>query len=156
MAIAITLKKYLEAQGAQYQVVEHPRTQSSSQTAQASHVPGDQLAKAVVVKSNDGYLLAVLPASCHIQMDLLQNCLDRPVGLAREEEIGELFGDCQLGAVPPLGPAYGLEVIVEDRFAEQSDIYFEGGDHTSLIQVSGQQFRELMASPHYGCFSLHD
>jgi Ala-tRNA(Pro) deacylase len=156
MTLAVTLQRYLTDQKIEYDVVTHRATASSSQTAQASHVPGDFLAKAVVVKDEDHFMVAVLPASHHIQLRELSRLLDRPLGLATEEEASDLFAGCEPGAFPAIGSAYGLEVIVEDSLAEQADVYVEGGDHTSLVHLKAAQFRSLMAPARYGKFGLHD
>jgi Ala-tRNA(Pro) deacylase len=156
MAVAITLQQYLEDQGVEYEVLVHSHTVSASRTAQKSHVPGDQVAKAVVLKSDEGFLVAVLPASRHVDLGQLRGWLDRPVGLATESEASALFPDCALGAVPPLGAAYGVEAILDDDLAAQPEVYFEGGDHASLIHVTAAQFRDLMAGARRGQFSRHD
>ena len=67
MTIAATVQRYLDDCGIDYEVVEHARTLSSSRTAEVGHVSGDRLAKAVVLKSEGGFTMAVLPASCHLQ-----------------------------------------------------------------------------------------
>lgn len=156
MTIAATVQKYLNDCGIDYDLVEHPRTLSSSRTAQAGHVPGDRLAKAVVLKSEVGYTMAVVPASCHIRLGEIQDYLNRPIGLATEAEVGKLFDDCDLGAIPPVGRAYGMEVIVDDSLNEQPDVYFEAGDHLNLIHVNGPAFQRLMADAGHGSFSRHD
>ena len=156
MTIAATVQRYLDDCGIDYEVVEHARTMSSSRTAEVSHVAGDRLAKAVVLKSDGGYTMAVLPASCHLRLGEVQDYLDRPVGLATEAEVGQLFADCEFGAIPAVGRAYGLEMIVDDSLAEQPDIYFEGGDHMSLIHVNATGFQRLTADARHGRFSRHD
>ncbi|MGH6961535.1 MAG: aminoacyl-tRNA deacylase [Dongiaceae bacterium] len=156
MAIAMTLKEYLADQTIAYDVVEHPRTLTASRAAEAGHVPGERLAKAVLVKDEDGFIVAVLPAAYHIELGRLGSCLRRRVGLATEREVGELFGDCELGAIPPVGAAYGLEVIIDDSLADQPDVFFEAGDHETLVHVSGEQFRRLMGTAAHGQFSRHD
>ena len=156
MAIAITLQRYLADQGIEYDVMTHRPTVSSSQTAEASHVPGDFLAKAVIIKDEDHLMVAVLPASHHIQLRELSRLLDRPVGLATEKEASEVFTDCEPGAFPAIGSAYGLDVIVEDSLVGQADVYVEGGDHASLVHLTAPQFRGLMEHARYGRFSLHD
>jgi len=156
MTIAATVQKYLRDCGIDYDLVEHPRALSSSRAAQAGHVPGDRLAKAVVLKSEVGYTMAVVPASCHIRLGEIQEYLNRPIGLATEAEVGTLFDDCDLGAIPPVGRAYGMEVIVDDSLNEQPDVYFEAGDHLNLIHVNGPAFQRLMADAGHGNFSRHD
>jgi Ala-tRNA(Pro) deacylase len=156
MAVAITLQQYLDDRGVEYDVLVHSHTVSASRSAQKSHVSGDKVAKAVVLKSEEGFLVAVLPASHHVDLGQLQGWLDRPVALATESEASALFPDCALGAVPPVGAAYGVEAILADDLAEQPEVYFEGGDHASLVHVSAAQFHDLMAGARRGQFSRHD
>jgi len=156
MTIAAKVQRYLDQQGIDYEVVEHPRTMSSSRTAQAGHISGERLAKAVVLKSEGGFTMAVLPACCHIRLGDIQDCLERPVGLATESEVGQLFGDCELGAIPPMGKPYGMEMIVDDSLIEQPDVYLEAGDHMSLIHVNAMAFQRLTADARHARFSRHD
>jgi Ala-tRNA(Pro) deacylase len=145
MGIAITLAQYLRDRGVSYDVIEHPHTETASQSAEASRIPPDRIAKAVVLTGGDGFMLAVLPASRHIQFSELREELGRHVDIANEGQIEALFPDCESGAVPALGAAYGLKVIVDDSLASRPEIYLEGGDHSSLVRVSGATFWELLA-----------
>ena len=159
MTIASTVQRYLLGQGIEYAILSHPITGSSSETAQSARISGNCIAKTVVLRdgdAGDGYLLAVVPASHHLDLDLVQGSLGRSVELASEQEIGQLFPDCALGAIPPLGPAYGLDVVLDDSLAGLDEVCFEGGDHRTLIRVGGQQFREMMSGARHGCFSSHD
>ena len=79
----------------------------------------------------------------HQELDELRRLLGNEVDIANEEQVETLFIDCEPGAVPALGAAYGLKVIVDDSFAQQPDIYFEGGDHTNLVHVSGGELSEV-------------
>src|SRR3954447_3934281 len=139
MGIALTLKQYLDGQHAPYDVMVHERTA----TARACEVRAACLAKGVLLRDGRGYLLAVLPASR--QLDA--------AALATEEEAGAVFRDCASGAVPPIGPAYGLETVVEERLLAEADVYFEGGDHESLVHVRGEAFRELVCGARHGRFA---
>jgi Ala-tRNA(Pro) deacylase len=159
MTIASTVQRYLAGQGIDYAILSHPITGSSSETAEAAHVSANAIAKTVVLRDGDaadGYLLAVVPASHHLDLDLVQQCLGRAVALASEQEIGQLFPDCDLGAIPPLGQAYGLDVVLDDGLAGLDQVCFEGGDHRTLIRVGGEQFREMMAGARHGRFSSRD
>lgn len=153
MAIAHTLEGYLMRKGVQFDVIHHPRTHSSLETAEAAHIPGDALAKAVLLEDDDGYLMAVLPATHHIKLGRLSEQMQRKLRLAVESEITPLFKDCELGAVPPLGVAYGMPTIVDDSLTAQPDIYFEAGDHEELIHLSNRHFQTLLAGAQHGCFS---
>jgi len=153
MAIAIGLAQYLAERGVPYDVIEHPHTETASQSAEASRIPPDRIAKAVVLKGGDGFMLAVLPASRHIQFGQLRKQLGHDVDIANEEQIETLFLDCESGAVPALGAAYGLKAIVDESLANQPEIYIEGGDHSSLVHISGTIFRELLSDARYAGFA---
>ena len=156
MALATRLQQYLTDKEIAYEVITHRPTASSSSTAEASHISGDRVAKAVIVKDEAQFMMAVLPASHHVKLGELSRVFDRPVGLATEDEASELFPDCMTGAIPALGAAYGLDMAVDDSLAMQPEVYFEGGDHTSLVQISAEAFRGLMQNAAHGHFSTHD
>lgn len=153
MGIALTLAEYLADHGIGYDLVPHPHTETASATAAASRVPADRVAKAVVLKGANGFMLAVLPASHHIQFAELRELLGNDVGMVGEEQIKTLFRDCESGAVPALGAAYRLDVVMDDSLSQQPDVYFEGGDHTNLVHVSGSNFQKLMSGVRHGWFS---
>ena len=155
MSIASRVKDYLREQDADFEVVPHPHSSTSMESAQLAHVPGDRIAKSVVLEDDRGYLLAVLPASCKVDLGELHRQTNRSLGLATEYEIGALFEDCEPGAVPPFGGVYNLETIIDDSLAEQSDIYFEAGDHEQLIHVSAETFESLMGEAQHSEFSRH-
>ena len=144
MAIASTVSDYLAETGVDYDVVTHAHTATSSETAEASHVPGARLAKSVILGDDQGYLMVVLPSNRTVNLGELHRQLNRNLGLVTESELGGLFRDCEVGALPAMGPAYGLETVVDDVLAEQPDIYFEAGDHEQLIHVSAEAFHALM------------
>jgi len=155
MAIAPILQKHLD-RNVTYEVLTHDPTMSSTRTAQACHVSGDRLAKAIVLRHNGGYLLAVLPATHHVSLADLKTQISDDIDLANEEEIRKLFPDCALGAIPPVGECYELDVIIDDSLQAQPDVYLEGGDHTTLVHLDQAQFARLMAEARHGRFSVHD
>ena len=144
MTIALTVSQYLAEHDVPYDVLAHAHTATSGESAEASHVPGSRLAKSVVLEDEQGYLMVVLPASRHVDLGELHRQLNRDLGLATESELGTLFADCEIGALPAIGPAYGMETLIDDAIAEQPDIYFEAGDHEQLIHVSAEAFETLM------------
>jgi Ala-tRNA(Pro) deacylase len=89
----------------------------------------------------------------HSSVALRSKALDRRLGLATEGELARLFADCEVGATPPVGPAYGLDVVVDDSLIERPDLYFEGGDHCTLIHVRGEDFSRLMAQARHARIS---
>lgn len=118
-----------------------------------AHVPGDQLAKPVVIEDADRYLVVLIPASRRIDFTALRSVLGRQLGLATEPEVETLFRDCAPGAVPAIAQAYGLDVAVDDALFGLEDVYFEAGDHNELVRLSGEAFRNLMAAAPHGHFS---
>lgn len=144
MAIASTIHDYMVRQGLRYDVVGHPHSHSSMETAQLAHIPGSRLAKSVVLEDDQGYLLAVLPSTQHVRLGLLSKELNRKLRLATEEELGSLFADCERGAIPPLGQLYGMWTVMDDSLANQPEIYFEAGDHEKLIRMSHDEFMMMM------------
>jgi Ala-tRNA(Pro) deacylase len=156
MAIAPRLERYLASKNIKYDVIAHEPTVSSSQTAEACRISGDRIAKAVVLRKGRGFILAILPASHHVRLSDLATRLGIDVDLASEHEIEQLFEDCALGAVPPAGECYGLDVIVDDSIEEQPEVYLEGGDHATLIRLSHAEFAHLTGDARHAHFSVHD
>ena len=153
MALPLSLERYLIKTGIRYGVIIHRPTKYSIATAHAACVPAGRLAKSVVLRDEQGYLIAVVPASHRLRLGWLHVQLRRELGLATESELTALFIDCELGAIPPLGPLYGLDVIVDDVLSEQPEIYFEGGDHRELIKVAGADFDRLLPNAMHGRIS---
>ena len=155
MTIAMTQERFLVQRKAEYDLLLHPHTASSRETAIAARIPGDHIAKAVVVKDAAGYAIVIIPASRWLPMDELRKQLQRDLQLATEEEITQLFRDCDPGAVPPLGPAYGVETLLDEALSGLDDVYFEAGDHEQLVHVRGEGFRDLLRGARRGYYS-HD
>lgn len=149
MAIAKTLISYLKERGIDYQLIEHKHTPTAEASAHAAHVPVHQVAKAVVLCDDQGYVISVLPASRTLEVEWVNEALERQLTMACEEEFKSLFKDCEAGAVPALGEAYGVKVIWDDDLAYTSDVYIEAGDHEHLIWLEHRDIKKLMEDlPH--------
>ena len=149
MSIARTVKGFLDSHQLKYEILQHPHTSTSSETADAAYIWQDQLAKTVLLEDEMGYVLAVLPASHRVDLHRLCRKLGRELHLADEAELGEIFRDCEVGAVPPLGDAYGIPVVYDDHLSQLGGVYFEGGDHEDLVYLRGEDFMRLLAdAPH--------
>ena len=154
MSLPHSVDSYLRAQYADYDIMRHSMTWCSTQTAQACHVSGNRIAKGVVLKDEQGYVLAVLPASHHIQFHRLNRWLGRRLDMVSEDEATELFKDCEPGAFPVFGEIYGIETVVDESLDGVPEIFAEGGDHASLIHMSQSQFDRLMENAPHGNFSI--
>ena len=98
MTMSITLEEFLSQYNASYDVIPHPHTASSMETAEEAHVPGMQLAKAVVMRDDGRYLMVVVPSAEHVDMSLLRQQFGHDIALASERELAGLFPDCETGA----------------------------------------------------------
>jgi Ala-tRNA(Pro) deacylase len=154
MGIAITLKNYLDAQEVEYDLLTHDYSEGSFDTARAAHIDSLALAKGVVFRDEDRhYTMCVLPAQNKVRRLTLNEIFDRHLMLADEEELDDLFNDCQHGAVPALGQAYGMSVIWDDEILDADDVYIEAGDHQHLIHIKRDQFSKLMGDKMHDHFS---
>lgn len=150
MAIAETIQRFLEQHSVEYDLVPHPHTESTHETAEAAHVDEDHIAKAVIVKDEAGYAMVVVPASNWVEVGHLRKELNRDFHLATEAELAKLFNDCEAGAAPPLGIAYGIETFLDEALTSLANVYFEAGDHELLVHTTGEGFRTLLSGVRHG------
>ncbi len=136
-----------------FERLPHRRTYTANRMAQALHVKGREVAKTVLVKTGHGTILAVLPATHHIDLEELgQNLGEEHVELASEEEMERLFPDCECGAVPPFGSLYQVPTIMDDSLALDETIVFEAAHHDQAIRMSRQDY-EAIENPRRGHFA---
>lgn len=155
MNIAPTLIKQLAKHGIAYDTVSHRYSHSSLHTAHAAHIPAKKLVKPVILEDEQGYIMALVPANQHVKIRELNMCLNRNMGLATEDELKDLFTDCDQGAIPPVGDAYGMETIVDNNFIDCDDVYIEAGNHTDLLHLSGNSFNKLMKNSRHADICIH-
>jgi Ala-tRNA(Pro) deacylase len=152
MTIAAKLERHLAEQQTEYELLSHPHTGCSHETAEAAHVPEDHIAKGVLVRGGKDYYLAVIPADRWLKMSAIDHELDRELELASERELGAIFPDCEVGAVPPIGNAYGVETLLDDSLTSLANVYFEAGDHEHLVHTSGENFARLFGGSRHGYY----
>ncbi len=153
MAIARRLKWYLDSHHVDYEVIHHTHTNTALGSARAAHIPSGLVAKCVLLEDERGYVMAVVPASCRVELEAIDQQMGRHLELASESEIGDLFATCEVGAVPPIGDAFNIPSAVDRSLMRLPDTYFEAGDHEGLVHMSGDSFRSLLGSAHEGRFS---
>ena len=155
MGMAITLKQYLNDCQVSFEEIEHPYQATSISTANSARVASELLAKGVLLYDEEAYVMAVLPSDHMIDLDKMNSCFDRRFKMADEKEIEALVEECDPGAGPPIGAADGVKVMWDDSLSGKPDIYFEGGDHRTLIHISGDDFSKLMTGAKHAGFSTH-
>ena len=138
------LTEYLDEAGVEYEIVHHKLDFSAQRAAADTHTPGRAFAKAVVLKTNEGFALAVIPAHRKIDFGKTHDLLGADVHLADETDIARLFPDCEVGAEPPIGHLYGLPVYLAPDFADDAYITFNGGTHHEAVRMRYPQFADLV------------
>lgn len=151
-----TVIRFLEQRGAAYEVVRHPHTDRSLQTVHSAAVDPGRFAKGVLLYDAEGYYLAVLPASLRLDVKVLEEEFGRRPTLVAEDELERVFPDCERGAVPALGPAYGLDCVVDRSLREQPEVFVEAGDHRDVLRLDGPTFVGLMGDAWYGAIGRPD
>lgn len=138
------LKVYLGQAHVSYIRAPHVPARSSQYAASLLHVPGKEVAKTVALRAGKQVLLAVLPASYHVDLKKLAGVVGTPVQLIGEQECSQLFPDCQPGAVPPFGELYGLPVYLDEALAEDPEIIFNAGTLSDGIRLGNADFVHLV------------
>lgn len=143
--IAQKVKAFLDENGVKYETIFHTLAYTAQTTAESAHIPGQEMAKTVVVKVDGRMAMAVLPASWHVSLHELREIIgSSDVSLADENELKLLFPGCELGAMPPFGNLYGLDVWVDPILARDEQIAFNAGSHTELIRMKYADFARLV------------
>jgi len=131
MSISRTLNSFLDRERVQYDVLPHPEAFRAAQIAHTLHTPQREMAKVVIVKVEKRFVMTVLPASWNVDLHRLKTVFaTHQVRLATENEITDLFPDCELGAMPPFGNLYGLTVYVDQSLTEDEEIVFQAGKNS--------------------------
>ncbi len=148
------LKAFLDNNNVRYVTISHSPAFTAQEIASTAHISGKELAKTVMVKIDGNVAMAVLPAHYKIDFDRLNKSAGtETVELASEEEFKGLFPNCDVGAMPPFGNLYGMDVYVESHLAEDEEIAFNAGSHTELVRLSYKDFEQLV-QPKLVSFSM--
>ena len=149
------IKEFLDKSKVKYKVTRHKPAFTAQHVAAEIHEPGQYVAKPVVVKADGDYVMCVLPACYKIDLKVLKGQLKaKKVELAKEKELGKIFGDCELGAEPPFGNLYDLPTVMDKSLEGDDHILFQAGSHEQAIRMSMADYRKL-AEPKVMEFSYH-
>jgi Ala-tRNA(Pro) deacylase len=139
------LKDFLDGNAVKYVMVQHSAAYTAQELAALAHVSGKEWAKTVMVKLDGKVAMAVLPASCRVVFDLLKGASGaRSAELAGEQEFKDLCPGCEVGAMPPFGNLFGMEVYVDAQLAEDAEITFNAGSHTEMVRLPFADFERLV------------
>ena len=145
MSVTPVLNTYLDQERVHYDLLPHPEAFRAAEIAHTLHTPEKDMAKVVIVKVGERFVMTVLPANWSVDLHRLRNVfLTHHVRLATEHEITGLFPDCELGAMPPFGNLYGLPVYVDRSLTDDLEIVFQAGTHSDAIRMRYMDFAALV------------
>ncbi len=145
MAKTTDLQRYLNNNGISYRVIEHDPAFSSHDVSMATHIPENQIAKAIILDIDGKFWMAVLRGDHKINLHLIKQAFGaKQVHLSHEEDLSTMFPDCQLGTMPPFGNLYGVPVLVDQALAEDEEISFNACCYTKVIKMKFEDFRRLV------------
>jgi Ala-tRNA(Pro) deacylase len=140
-----TLRSYLDKEELKYVAVSHSPAFTAQEIAALAHVPGKEMAKTVIVKIRDELAMMVLPASYNVDFTRLSHAIGTgDVYLASESEFKDKFPDCEVGAMPPFGNLFEMDVFVAQSLSEDEEIFFNAGSHTELVKMNYGDFERLV------------
>jgi Ala-tRNA(Pro) deacylase len=142
---ASQLSEFLDSNDVKYVTIRHSPAFTAQEVAASAHIPGKDMAKTVIVDLDGRKAMAVLPASSRLDLNHLREAAGaRRAEITDERTFEGLFPDCELGAMPPFGNLYGLDVFVADSLAEDQEIAFNAGTHTEVVRLAYQDFERLV------------
>lgn len=148
------VSEFLEQHQVRYHCYNHIPASTAQEIAHYAHISGRELAKTVILKADNRFIMAVLPAHKHVDLEKLRAIINASkLEMAREEEFRGLFPWCEPGGEPPLGILYGLEVYMDASLMDNETIAFNGGTHTEVIKMDTSEFRHL-AHPKVSRFAV--
>jgi Ala-tRNA(Pro) deacylase len=155
MPVAKKLKAFLDKSKVGYHVLKHHERFTASEIAQALHVPGQDLAKVVMIQLDGRLVMAVLPANHRVNLAAFAESAGGELAvLATEQEFKDTFPDCEVGAMPPFGNLYGVDVFVDESLTADEQIVFEGGNHHEAVKLAYADFAGLV-QPTVADFAQH-
>jgi Ala-tRNA(Pro) deacylase len=153
MATAITVRQFLDDEELPYEEIRHEPTHTSLQSAKSARIAPRLLAKAVLLEEGGRCVMAIVPTARHLKLTELRQKFGRDFGMANEKKIRSIFQDCAPGAMPALGPAYGLETIWDESVMNGPELYFEAGDHEHLIRMRTDDYLRVVRACAHGAFT---
>ena len=155
MAIVERVEGVLKKNSIIYNIIKHQEAYTAQEIAEAMHVPGQDLAKVVMVKAKERYIMTVMPSSRRIDFSKLKDVLhETELRLATEEEFKTVFPDCEAGAEPPFGNLYNIETYVDKSLAEDEHIFFNAGNHYETVVMDYADYDKIVR-PRVAEFAVH-
>jgi Ala-tRNA(Pro) deacylase len=142
--VAMRVADFLADKTVSYETLLHPPAFTAQKRAKFLRLSGHQVAKSVLLYGPQGFFLAVVPASLHVDTDRVAEAIGGPVRLADNDEVARLFWDCEWGVVPPFGSLYDLSTVLDDLFAPDTLMVFEANSHGEAIRMLCRDYERLV------------
>ena len=155
MEITTTLARQLRKYSISYDTISHRYSSSSLHSAHSANIPVEKMVKSVVLEDERGFVMALIPANHYVKIHEVNMLFNRRMGLATEHVLDQLFFDCDHGAIPPIGDAYGMLTVIDDSLDNCDDVYIEAGNHTDLLHISRSEFRKLIEHVRHANICMH-
>jgi len=154
MTISISFNEYLTNHNIDYELVKHRYTKSSFDSSCSAHLPSAEVVKAIILQCSDGsYLMSALSVGHKLSIAQVNKLTGKHYHLINESQLSELFPDCEQGAIPSVGEAFAMDMLVDDGLLRAEQVYIEAGDHRHLLRVEQQQFANMLAKTPHGNIS---
>jgi len=154
MSMSPTLATFIESKHIPVHLLHHKPTETSFDSATTCHLAMKSMVKGVVLEDELGFMMAALPADSRLDLDQVRRYTGRKLNIADEYQLVDLFRDCEIGAIPALGQAYGMTTLWDEQLAFSAKYFIEAGDHENLLELSHIDFMELMKTMPHGQISL--
>jgi Ala-tRNA(Pro) deacylase len=136
MSQTVDLVRELDRARVPYELIPHETTMTALAEARVLGAEPQDVAKTLVLESEDGFVRAVLPASERIDLRKVRELLHaRELELATEATLAGAYPDFELGAVPPLGGPANDPVLIDRRLTTRAAVVFEAGRHDESVRV---------------------
>lgn len=144
MSMSVCLKNFLDHRQINYDMISHRHTDTSFNAAKSAHIPTTCMVKGVLLHDEQGYLMVAVSSTREVDLNQLNRETGRQLELADEEKLSCILSDCERGAVPAIGEAYGIPTVWDEHLAGQPSFYIEAGDHERLVRLGHFDFLDLM------------
>lgn len=145
MQLPNQLQKFLDSHNAKYAVSTHHTAYTAREVASVEHLPAREVAKVVMVFGDGKYHMIVIPANRLVDFQEVRHTLGlSQARLATENELAKLFPDCELGAMPPIGPMYGLPIYLDSSLLDEDMIAFNAGTHRDVVHMKTEDYRNMV------------
>jgi Ala-tRNA(Pro) deacylase len=145
MPILTKLKEMLDEAKVPYEIYNHPLAYTSQEIAAKQHVPGNEIAKVVMLDVDGTLVMGVIAGNHKISLDRVRASLGASrVRLASEDEFVSRFPGCEIGAMPPFGNLFGIKVVVDPELEKDKYIYFNAGNHVQMVRLAYKDFAALV------------